>query len=115
MHGGWKVGHNLLEVQPNTTVSSTVYKPKLDPLNNTFGFQLSVLQQYSVDGIVISNDEPTLFTSHGQRDATIFNIAIKGRRASTTGTTRTTTGRGRGGRERQRRGDDHAASDSFDL
>ena len=41
-------------------------------------FALSTLNEYCLDGVIISNDEPGLFTSSGSRDNAIFNIAIQG-------------------------------------
>ncbi len=41
-------------------------------------FRISLLNDYPLDGVIISNDEPESFTSNGSRDATIFNIAIQG-------------------------------------
>lgn len=41
-------------------------------------FRLSILNDYPIDGVVISNDEPESYKSNGERDATIFNIAIQG-------------------------------------
>lgn len=41
-------------------------------------FRISLLNDYTCDGVIISNDEPESFTSNGARDATVFNIAIQG-------------------------------------
>ena len=41
-------------------------------------FRISLLNDFVLDGVVISNDEPGSFTSSGSRDAAIFNIAVQG-------------------------------------
>ena len=73
---GWKVGMNVMwcdkdknNVLPPTAVTSG---------SNTAEFKLSVLNEFRLDGIVISNDEPGTFTSSGSRDNALFNVAIQG-------------------------------------
>ena len=67
---GWRAGENVL-VAPAPGGAWSV-------LNADGSFALSVLREYSLDGVVISNDEPGAFTSSGSRDNAIFNIAIQG-------------------------------------
>ena len=74
---GWKVGMNVM------WLNDPVLKAPLAPTavtggGNTAEFELSVLNEYRLDGIVISNDEPGTFTSSGARDNALFNIAIQG-------------------------------------
>ena len=71
---GWRLGENVYEV-PVERVGYGAY----GVLSETDGtFALSALNEYRLDGIVISNDEPGAFTSSGSRDNAIFNIAIQG-------------------------------------
>jgi len=71
---GWRLGENVYEV-PAERVGYGAY----GVLSETDGtFALSALNEYRLDGVVISNDEPGLFTSNGSRDNAIFNIAIQG-------------------------------------
>ena len=41
-------------------------------------FRIAALNEFTVDGVVISNDEPESFTSNGAIDATLFNLCISG-------------------------------------
>jgi hypothetical protein len=73
---GWQVGKNVLWLNKNKD-------KKLVPSDVTSGgnvskFMLSVLDEYRLDGVVISNDEPGAFTSSGARDNALFNVAIQG-------------------------------------
>ena len=68
---GWRVGENVLH--------DPVGMGPYGVLAGVDGvFALSTLNEYRLDGVVISNDEPGLFTSSGSRDNAIFNIAIQG-------------------------------------
>jgi 3-keto-L-gulonate-6-phosphate decarboxylase len=71
----WKLGDNLIDT--NTTA--------IDDATNLFGIDpattkpyLSCLREYRLDGVVLSNEEPYSFMPTGERDATVFNIGIKG-------------------------------------
>ena len=68
---GWRVGENVyhdpVDVGPYGVLAGT-----------DGAFALSALNDYRLDGVVISNDEPGAFTSSGSRDNAIFNIAIQG-------------------------------------
>ena len=48
-----------------------------DPAPKT-RFNLKTLDEFRLDGIVKSNDEPYSFTSNGSRDGVVFNITISG-------------------------------------
>jgi len=67
---GWRAGENVLVLPPNGGAADVIR------LDGTFA--LSVLREYSLDGVCVSNDEPGAFTSSGSRDNVIFNIAIQG-------------------------------------
>jgi len=68
---GWRVGENVLHdpvgVGPYSVLAGT------DGV-----FALTTLNEYRLDGVVISNDEPGAFMSSGSRDNAIFNVAIQG-------------------------------------
>ena len=73
---GWQVGKNVLWLNKNKA-------KELSPSDVTSGgnvskFMLTVLDEYRLDGVVISNDEPGAFTSSGARDNALFNVAIQG-------------------------------------
>jgi hypothetical protein len=71
---GWRLGENVYEA-PDTKLEDGAY----GVLGGSGGvFELSTLNEYRLDGVVISNDEPGAFTSSGRRDNAIFNIAIQG-------------------------------------
>ena len=59
----WQVGVNLLKIE-DTTKEVELHT-------------LSVLREYTLDGVIISNEEPFSYTG-GSRDGAIFNVAIKG-------------------------------------
>ncbi len=68
---GWRIGENVLHdpvgVGPYSVLAGT------DGV-----FALTTLNEYRLDGVVISNDEPGAFMSSGSRDNAIFNVAIQG-------------------------------------
>ncbi len=64
---GWRLGENVLEA-----------RDPMEIFRSDHSFGLSVLREYHLDGVVISNDEPGAFTSSGSRDNAIFNVAIQG-------------------------------------
>ena len=71
---GWRVGENVYEV-PDNKMEDGAY----GVLSSKTGvFALTTLNEYPLQGIVISNDEPGAFTSNGNRDNCIFNLAIQG-------------------------------------
>ena len=67
---GWRLGENVIEALPGGG--------PMQVFNDDGTFKLSTLREYHLDGVVISNDEPGAFTSSGNRDNAIFNIAIQG-------------------------------------
>ena len=67
---GWRLDENVLLAGAGAS--------PMDVFNSDGTFKLSVLRDYHLDGVVISNDEPGAFTSNGSRDNAIFNIAIQG-------------------------------------
>ncbi len=84
---GWRVGMNVMWLNDPREKKDQDGNP-LPPVNlaptavssgsNTAEFKLSVLNEYRLDGIIISNDEPGTFTSSGARDNVLFNVAIQG-------------------------------------
>ncbi len=72
---GWRLGENVFEV-PDNKMEDGAYGVLSAATDGVFA--LSTLNEYCLDGVIISNDEPGLFTSSGSRDNAIFNIAIQG-------------------------------------
>jgi hypothetical protein len=71
---GWRVGENVFEVKDNMADGAYgVLTPTADG-----PFAISTLNEYRLDGVCISNDEPGAFTSSGARDNVLFNVAIQG-------------------------------------
>ena len=73
---GWKVGMNVMWL--NRPGERERVPADVTSGSNTAEFALTVLDEYRLDGIVVSNDEPGAFTSSGSRDNCIFNVAIQG-------------------------------------
>ena len=67
---GWRLGENVFAANPG--------EGALDVFEKDGSFKLSVLGEYNLDGVVISNDEPGAFTSSGSRDNVLFNVAVQG-------------------------------------
>jgi len=67
---GWRLKENVFAAPQGGNA--------MDVFNVDGTAKLSVLSDYHLDGVVISNDEPGAFTSSGSRDNAIFNIAIQG-------------------------------------
>ena len=67
---GWRLEENVFEAPTGGNA--------IDVFGADGTCQLSVLRDYHLDGVVISNDEPGAFTSSGSRDNALFNIAIQG-------------------------------------
>ena len=67
---GWRLNENVFAAPPGGSA--------MDVFSVDGTAKLSVLSDYHLDGVVISNDEPGAFTSSGSRDNAIFNIAIQG-------------------------------------
>eukprot|EP00966_Prymnesium_polylepis_P307888 7115264-Prymnesium_polylepis.1 len=69
-----RVGVNVMEVT----------NPLVDLSSGQSGFlrRLEMLDDYALDGVILSNDEPGSFNSHGSRDAVVFNIAVQGLRST---------------------------------
>lgn len=67
---GWRLQENVFEAPAGGNA--------IDVFGADGTCQLSVLRDYHLDGVVISNDEPGAFTSSGSRDNALFNIAIQG-------------------------------------
>lgn len=72
---GWRLGENVFEV-PDNKMEDGAYGVLSSATDGVFA--LTALNEYRLDGVIISNDEPGLFTSSGNRDNAIFNIAIQG-------------------------------------
>jgi len=71
----WNIGNNVIDTGATP----------IDDATNLFGFDpasskpyLSCLREYRLDGVVLSNEEPYSFNPTEGRDATVFNIGIKG-------------------------------------
>jgi hypothetical protein len=66
-----RVGVNVLEVT----------NPLVDLLPGKYGFlkKLELLDEFTLDGVIMSNDEPDCFASSGRRDNVLFNIAVQGK------------------------------------
>jgi len=71
---GWRIDENVFEVKDN--VADGAYGVLSSAKDGVFA--LSTLNEYRLDGVCISNDEPGAFTSSGNRDNVIFNVAIQG-------------------------------------
>ena len=71
---GWRVGENVFEVKDN--MANGAYGVLSSAKDGVFA--LSTLNEYRLDGVCISNDEPGAFTSSGSRDNVLFNVAIQG-------------------------------------
>jgi len=72
---GWRLGENVFEV-PDNRLEDGAYGVLSSATDGVFA--LTALNEYRLDGVVVSNDEPGIFTSSGNRDNAIFNIAIQG-------------------------------------
>jgi hypothetical protein len=71
----WKLTDNLIDTA-TTPIDDATDLFGMDPATNKP--YLSCLREYRLDGVVLSNEEPYSFTTTGGRDATVFNIGIKG-------------------------------------
>ena len=70
---GWRLGDNVYDASNNAADGA------YGVLSSTDGvYALTALNEYRLDGVVISNDEPGSFTSSGTRDNALFNVAIQG-------------------------------------
>ena len=67
-----RIGVNVLKIKKGD--SSKVLPGEYGFLRN-----LEMLEEYSLDGVIISNDEPDSFASNGNRDNVLFNIAVQGK------------------------------------
>ncbi len=72
---GWRLGENVYEV-PDNKLEDGAYGVLSSATDGVFA--LSTLNEYRLDGVCLSNDEPGAFTSSGSRDNCIFNVAIQG-------------------------------------
>lgn len=83
---GWSVGQNVLQVKSTESFYAKLYLSTPDTTTSKVTdaelprsiFSLTELDEYRVDGIVHSNDEPGTFDSSGKRDSTIINTVISG-------------------------------------
>ncbi len=75
---GWQVDLNVLWLNEQPNFNQQLPPTAVSSGSNTAQFKLSVLDEYRLDGLVISNDEPGTFTSSGSRDNALFNVAIQG-------------------------------------
>lgn len=71
----WQVGYNVLLGGPqgSTDVGNKRYNAVADEWRG-----LAFLQEWTCDGIVLSNDQPEANNSHGERDGQLFNVAVQG-------------------------------------
>jgi hypothetical protein len=71
----WQVGYNVLLGGPDGSREEGIqkYNAVADEWRS-----LTVLQEWTCDGIVLSNDQPNAHNSSGNRDGQLFNIAIQG-------------------------------------
>jgi len=68
----WRIGFNVLQ-------ESALDREKGESIDTIDPFEkLKTLQQYKLDGVVLSNEEPYSFAPTGERDATVFNMGIYG-------------------------------------
>jgi hypothetical protein len=72
----WKVGQNLIDTTVTTNIDDSTNLFGIDPSTNTP--YLAALREYRLDGVVLSNEEPYSYSPTEGRDATVFNIGIKG-------------------------------------
>lgn len=70
---GWRLGENVYSAKDNLADGAYGVLSSTDSV-----YALTALNEYRLDGIVISNDEPGSFTSSGTRDNALFNVAIQG-------------------------------------
>ena len=75
----FKVGYNTLDV--SNAGSNIDGKDVFDIAKE----KLNVLWHHRPDGVIMSNEEPHSFAPTGNRDATVFNIAIRGPAATNNG------------------------------
>lgn len=71
---GWRIGENVFE--PAYNAADGAYGVLSSAKDGVFA--LTTLNDYRLDGVCISNDEPGAFTSSGSRDNVVFNVAIQG-------------------------------------
>ena len=71
----WQVGYNVLLGGANNSLTSSLNK--FNAIADEWR-SLAVLQEWTCDGIVLSNDQPNGHNSSGDRDGQLFNIAIQG-------------------------------------
>jgi len=71
----WQVGYNVMIGGPNLSAgeSDQRYNAIADEWRG-----LTVFQEWTCDGVVLSNDQPGGHNSSGERDGQLFNIAIQG-------------------------------------
>ena len=77
----WQVGYNVLLGTASGQASSLQPGGVKLLAGNAIADEwrsLTVLQEWTCDGIVLSNDQPNAHNSSGDRDGQLFNIAIQG-------------------------------------
>jgi hypothetical protein len=70
----WRVGYNLFWANDEAKVAAM---KRTGFANNPLTL-LEVLKLHTLDGVVLSNEEPHSFSTTEGRDATVFNVAVKG-------------------------------------
>lgn len=92
-HRAWKVGYNMVDETMEADVSFEPFgvfndpvdatkpngptKPRVDGNGAPVPY-LRALYEYRLDGAILSNEEPGSFAPTGERDATVFNMVVKG-------------------------------------
>lgn len=84
----WRIGYNVINANPEAAVPGNPpppNPPRVDGIHEDLFDFLKVLKMHTLDGIIMSNEEPHSFGTTGGRDATVFNIAVQGPAATNNG------------------------------
>ena len=84
----WRIGYNVINANPEAVVIGDPPPPPpplVDGIHEDLFELLQVLKMHTLDGIIMSNEEPHSFGTTGGRDATVFNIAVQGPAATNNG------------------------------
>ena len=76
----FKLGDNLIDESASGQIGWTT-----DLFDAGFKDEISILFDYRLDGVIMSNEEPGSFSTTEERDAAIFNIAVRGPAATNNG------------------------------
>lgn len=72
---GWQIGYNVMI--GGAEGSGTDGTLRANAVADEWR-ELTVMQEWTCDGVVLSNDQPHAHTTSGDRDGQLFNIAIQG-------------------------------------